>query len=111
MNKDKAEAKPAESTLMRDDRQIEKSAQKDIDLKKQVVITQNLDLQVDLGKPKKDDSGFDKVQIHRQQVKDSKVEPKQEKSGNKHFPTNRSHSCLIFSIWISIFRSVSSFHI
>ncbi|RZS06219.1 hypothetical protein BHM03_00036847 [Ensete ventricosum] len=80
VNKDKAEAKPAESTLMRDEQQIEKSAQKDIDPKKQVVITQNLDLQVDLGKAKKDDSGFDKVRIHRQQVKDSKVEPKQEKS-------------------------------
>uniref|UniRef100_A0A804J4G6 Protein TIME FOR COFFEE n=1 Tax=Musa acuminata subsp. malaccensis TaxID=214687 RepID=A0A804J4G6_MUSAM len=99
VNKDKAEAKPAESPLMRDERQIEKSAQKDIDLKKQVVITQNLDLQVDLGKPKKDDSGFDKVQIHRQQVKDSKVEPKQEKSAS----ASSLHMPLTVGTWPGVF--------
>ncbi|URE05222.1 Protein TIME FOR [Musa troglodytarum] len=99
VNKDKAEAKPAESTLMRDEQQIEKSAQKDIDPKKQIVITQNLDLQVDLGKPKKDDSGFDKVQIHKQQVKDSKVEPKQEKSAS----ASLLHMPLTVGTWPGVF--------
>ncbi|XP_018680699.2 protein TIME FOR COFFEE isoform X1 [Musa acuminata AAA Group] len=81
-NKDKTEEKPAESTVTRDEQQTEKSVQREIDSRKQVVIKQTLDLQLDLEKPKKDDSGIDKVQVQKQQAKDPKVEPKQEKSGS-----------------------------
>ncbi|KAJ8512888.1 hypothetical protein OPV22_003322 [Ensete ventricosum] len=82
LSKDKTEEKPAESTVTRDEQQTEKSVQRDIDSRKQVVIKQNLDLQLDLEKPKKDDSGIGKVQVQKQQAKDPKVEPKQEKSGS-----------------------------
>ncbi|WOL04242.1 protein TIME FOR COFFEE-like isoform X1 [Canna indica] len=87
MNKDKSEEKPAESALIRDDQQIEKPVHKDTDLKKQAAIKQNLDLQLDLEKPKKGDVSFDKMQIHKQQAKDPKVEAKQEKSASSlHMP-------------------------
>ncbi|URD94634.1 Protein TIME FOR [Musa troglodytarum] len=82
LNKDKTEEKPAESTVTRDEQQTEKYVQREIDSRKQVVIKQTLDLQLDLEKPKKDDSGIDKVQVQKQQAKDPKVEPKQEKSGS-----------------------------
>ncbi|RWW12895.1 hypothetical protein GW17_00023428 [Ensete ventricosum] len=84
LSKDKTEEKPAESTVTRDEQQTEKSVQRDIDSRKQVVIKQNIDLQLDLEKPKKDDSGIGKVQVQKQQAKDPKVEPKQEKSGDEH---------------------------
>lgn len=94
MNDEKAEEKPADSVVMRDEQQIEKPAKKDVELKKQTVAKQNLDLQLDLEKSKKDDAGLDKM--HKQQAKDPKVGSKQEKSGDassKKF----AHSCLILA--------------
>ncbi|XP_074557232.1 protein TIME FOR COFFEE-like isoform X2 [Curcuma longa] len=87
MNKDKAEEKPAEVAVMRDEHQTAKFSEKDTDLKKQTVITQTLDLPHDFEKPKKEDVGFDKMETAKQQTKDPRQEPKQEKSASSlHAP-------------------------
>lgn len=85
MNKDKAEEKPAEIAVMRDEHQTAKFGEKDADLKKQTVIKPTLDLPLDLEKPKKEDVGFDKRETAKQQAKDPRQEPKQEKSGEGFF--------------------------
>lgn len=75
MNKDKAEEK------RKDEHYILKSGEKDTALRKQAVVKQTVDLQLDLEKPK-EDVGFDKMQIAKQQSKDPKA---QEKSGEGNF--------------------------
>ncbi|CAL9164428.1 protein TIME FOR COFFEE-like isoform X2 [Musa acuminata AAA Group] len=87
MNNENKEEKATESALVRDGQQTDKSMEKDFDLKKQVAIKQNLDLQLDLENPKQDIIVTDKVQMSKLQVKDPKAEPKQEKSASSlHVP-------------------------
>ncbi|KAG6520019.1 hypothetical protein ZIOFF_017048 [Zingiber officinale] len=76
LSKDKAEEKPAVVAVMKVEHQIEKSAEKDTSLKKQAVIRQIPELQLDLEKPKKEDVGS------KQKAKDPKAEPKPGKSGS-----------------------------
>ncbi|XP_074582918.1 uncharacterized protein LOC141839142 isoform X2 [Curcuma longa] len=77
VNKDKAEEK------RKDEHYILKSGEKDTALRKQAVVKQTVDLQLDLEKPK-EDVGFDKMQIAKQQSKDPKA---QEKSASSvHVP-------------------------
>ncbi|XP_042473098.1 protein TIME FOR COFFEE-like isoform X3 [Zingiber officinale] len=76
LSKDKAEEKPAVVAVMKVEHQIEKSGEKDTGLKKQAVIRQIPELQLDLEKPKKENVGS------KQKAKDPKAEPKQGKSGS-----------------------------
>ncbi|XP_042385361.1 protein TIME FOR COFFEE-like isoform X1 [Zingiber officinale] len=83
VNKDKAEEKRADIAVMKDEHHILKSGEKDTDSRKQAVIKQAFDLQLDLEKPK-EDVGFDKMQTSKQQSKDPKA---QEKSASSvHVP-------------------------
>ncbi|URD90087.1 hypothetical protein MUK42_27741 [Musa troglodytarum] len=87
------EENPTDGVLVGDKQQIEKPVQKNIDLRKQLVVKQNRDLCLDLEKPKSDDIGTDRVQVHKKQVKEPKVEPRQEKSASAsslHMPFNRT---------------------
>lgn len=85
MSKDKVEEKTTEIAILKDERRMEKSGEKDTDLKKEAVTKQIPELQLDLEKPK-EDVGFDKMQAPKLQAKDLKAEPKQEKSGEGTFP-------------------------
>ncbi|CAD5193868.1 unnamed protein product [Musa acuminata subsp. malaccensis] len=84
---------PTDGVLVGDKQQIEKPIQTNIDLRKQLVVKQNRDLCLDLEKPKSDDIGTGRVQVHKKQVKEPKVEPKQEKSASAsslHMPFNQT---------------------
>ncbi|RWW12891.1 hypothetical protein GW17_00023422 [Ensete ventricosum] len=94
INNENKEEKATENALVRDRQQTDKSMEKDFDLKKQVAIKQNLDLQLDLENPKQDIIVTDKVQMSKLHVKDPKVEPKQEKSGNSSI----QYSLLLFNL-------------
>ncbi|RWW45294.1 hypothetical protein BHE74_00048878 [Ensete ventricosum] len=76
----KEEENPIDGVLVVDKQQIEKPVQKNSEFRKRLVVKQNRDLCLDLEKPKSDDIGTDRVQVHKKQVKEPKLEPKQEKS-------------------------------
>ncbi|XP_042473093.1 protein TIME FOR COFFEE-like isoform X1 [Zingiber officinale] len=99
MNTDKAEEKPAEIAVMRDEHQTAKFGEKDADLKKQTVNKQALDLPIDFEKPKKQDVSFDKMETSKQQSKDLRQEPKQEKSGS----ASSLHVPLTVGSWPGVF--------
>ncbi|KAJ8465054.1 hypothetical protein OPV22_027606 [Ensete ventricosum] len=89
----KEEENPIDGVLVVDKQQIEKPVQKNSEFRKRLVVKQNRDLCLDLEKPKSDDIGTDRVQVHKKQVKEPKLEPKQEKSASAsslHMPFNRT---------------------